>query len=139
MIMHLDTMFQSKYFKASDLPPGGLPVRIESVAPELIGQGQDQKEKVIVRFTRQKQALVLNKTNAFAIADILGEKDTNNWPGHVSLLVPDKTMFGASVTDCVRVRKYHKPSAVAAKPPPTEINPPPSESIPDDMDDKIPW
>jgi hypothetical protein len=47
--MNRDDLFPSPYFKASDLPPTGLPLKIESVTREPIGQGQDQKEKPVIR------------------------------------------------------------------------------------------
>jgi hypothetical protein len=81
----------------------------------------------------------MNKTNYESIADILGESDTKNWPGRPIILYPDKTPFNGKLTPCVRVKAYQKPAVAPAKPAPTEINPPPHVSVPEDMDDEIPF
>jgi hypothetical protein len=129
--MNRDDLFPSKFFKAADLPPAGLPVKIESVTRDRIGQ--DQKDKSVISFVNQTKRLVMNVTNYDLIADLLDEGDTDRWPGRVIVLYPDKTQFSGKMTPCVRVKKYQKPAAGTAKPQPTEIDPPP----PDDTDDEI--
>jgi hypothetical protein len=132
MIMNREDLFPSRYFKATDLPPAGLPVRIEDVIRERIGQ--DQKDKPIITFANQTKALVMNATNYDSIAEILGDGNTDNWAGRTVVLYPDRTPFSGKMTPCVRVKKYQKPAAVAAKPRPTEIDPPPPESFPPDYE-----
>jgi hypothetical protein len=135
--MKRNEMFPAKFFKAADLPPAGLPVKIKGVTREPIGP--EQKEKPVITFVDEPKMLVLNPTNFDLIADILGEDDTKNWVGRVIVLYPDKTPYGGKMTPCIRVKKYHKPAPVTAKPQPTEIDPPPAENIPanHDMDDEI--
>jgi hypothetical protein len=130
--MNREDLFPSKFFKAADLPPVGLPVKIESVIRDRIGQ--DQKEKSVISFVNQTKRLVMNVTNYDLIADLLDEGDTDRWAGGVIVLYPDKTQFSGKMTPCVRVKKYMKPAAVAAKPQPSEIDPPPTESLPADHD-----
>jgi hypothetical protein len=130
--MNREDLFPSKYFKADDLPRAGLPVKIEDVTREPIGP--DQKDKSVISFVNQTKRLVMNVTNYDLIADILDEGNTDNWPGRVIVLYPDKTPFSGKMTPCVRVKKYQKPGAATAKPQPTEIDPPPPESGPADRD-----
>jgi hypothetical protein len=132
MIMNREDLFPSRYFKADDLPRAGLPVKIEGVTRERIGQ--EQKDKPVITFVNQTKSLVMNKTNYESIADILGNGDTDTWPGRIIVLFPDKTSYAGKPTPCVRVKKYMKPAAIAAKPQPTEIDPPPAESVPADHD-----
>ena len=47
-------LFPSKWFKASDIPGTGLPVRIAKITRERIGT--EQKEKPIVHFANQEKA-----------------------------------------------------------------------------------
>jgi hypothetical protein len=133
MIMNREDLFPSDYFKASDLPPNGLPVKIEAVNREIVGKGAEAKEKGVVYFADQQKRLVLNATNFDLIGDALDSFDTDDWTGRAIVLVAEKTRFQGKVTPCVRVRRHHKPGVVAAKPAPTEIDPPPT-----DMDDEIP-
>jgi hypothetical protein len=135
--MDRDDLFPSKYFKAEDLPPAGLPVKIEGVTRERIGQ--EQKEKPVITFAKQTKALVMNRTNYESIAEILGDGNTDSWAGRVIILYSDKTTYAGKMTPCVRVKKYEKPAAVTAKPQPAEVDPPPQESVPagHDMDDEI--
>jgi hypothetical protein len=130
--MNRDDLFPSKYFKAEDLPRAGLPVKIEGVTFEPIGQ--DQKTKGIVSFTGQKKSLVLNATNFDAVVDVLGISNTDDWGGHTIVLYPTKTQFAGKSVPCIRVKEHHQPAPVTAKPQLTEIDPPPQESVPADHD-----
>jgi hypothetical protein len=130
--MNREDLFPSKYFKADDLPRAGLPVTIEGVTREPIGQ--DQKKKGVVSFINQAKSLVLNVTNYESITEILDDGNTDNWPGRIIVLFPDKTSYGGKPTPCVRVKKYQKPAAATAKPQPSEIDPPPPESLSADHD-----
>jgi hypothetical protein len=134
--MNKEELFPSSYFKAGDLPPNGLPVKIQMVNKELVGQGAEAKEKGVVYFVNQQKRLVLNTTNFDLIGDALGSFDTDDWAGRAIILVAEKTRFQGKVTDCVRVKKFQKPTVAAAKQAPTEIDPP--QSISDDMDDRMP-
>jgi hypothetical protein len=118
-----DELFPSKWFKADDISESGLPVRIKNVTRERIGT--EQEEKPIVHFANQSKALVLNVSNYDAIADALGEGNTEKWPGRAIELFATETRFGNKNVACVRVRPYRKPSAPAPKAPVDELNPPP--------------
>jgi hypothetical protein len=132
--MNREDLFPPKYFRADDFPPAGLPVKIEGVTRELIGQGADQKTKPIISFVNQTKRLVMNATNYDSIADILGSSNTDDWAGRIITLYADTTRYSGKMTPCVRVKRYQKPAAVAVKPQPTEIDPPPAEGVPSDRD-----
>jgi len=109
--------FPSRFWKAADLPPGGLVLKIAKSQLEKVGQ--DQKEKYCLYFKGQDKQLVVNSTNWDLIADFCGA-DSDIWPGKDVVLVPDKTPFGAKgMVDCIRVRKppEPRPQMTQAKPP----------------------
>jgi hypothetical protein len=106
-------LFPSKWFKASDIPETGLPVRIAKITRESIGT--EQKDKPIVHFANQEKALVLNATNFDCIDAALNESDTDKWTGRVVELFATETSFAGKVMPCVRVRKYRKPSTPASE------------------------
>jgi hypothetical protein len=125
-----DDFFPSKWFKASDIPDAGMPVKIDHVTRERVGT--EQELKPIVHFANQTKALVLNVSNFDCIEAALNEADTNRWAGKVVELFATETRFGGKTMPCVRVRKYRKP-AVAAPEPVSEANPPPADDFADEL------
>lgn len=123
-------LFPSKWFKASDIPGTGLPVRIAKITRERIGT--EQKEKPIVHFANQDKSLVLNATNFDCIEAALNEADTDKWTGRVVELFATETSFAGNSMPCVRVRKYCKPSPPAPQKPV-------SEEISSGPDADMPW
>lgn len=103
-----------KFFKAADLARPAV-VAIAEVAEEVVGQGRDAEEKVVLYFSGTEKGLVLNSTNANAIADLFGF-ETGNWIGGKVELFADKTAFAGKIVDCVRVRKPSLPAPVAVAP-----------------------
>ena len=43
-------------------------------------------------------------TNFDAVSEIVGDDETDNWPGHQVELYPDKTTMGGKPVDCIRIR-----------------------------------
>ena len=99
-------MFPSKYICAADLDGKTATVTIEAVKPEMMRMKDNtQQKKYIVYFVGKEKALVLNKTNAYAIAEALHEKDAAKWVGcKVSIYPTTCSAFGATV-DCIRVKE----------------------------------
>ena len=81
--MKLDQMFPSKWLHSDDLQGKRIKVEIADVAIETFDNGD---EKPIVSFRNGKKLLVLNQTNARAIAEIAGSDDSNDWQGVSSAL-----------------------------------------------------
>ena len=102
--MKLDTMFPSKYLKASDLRGRDVEVTIGNVISEEVGDGH----KPVVLFQGKDRGLVLNKTNAQTIGDAYGG-DTDSWAGKKITLYAAKTQFNGQMVDCIRVRAKNSP------------------------------
>ena len=89
----------SKSLKAEDLKGHTVKVTIAGTSVKDFDNGK----KIILSFEGKEKGLVVNKTNATIIASAYGG-DTNGWHGKQLEIYPDKTMFGADLVDCIRVR-----------------------------------
>ena len=96
----IDSMYPSKYLKAGDLSPRrGLTVTIDAVEQEQLGD----EDKWIIYFVEPgAKPMVLNKTNATAIADTYGKKVVD-WTGQKIHLRVEKVAFQGKRVDAVRV------------------------------------
>jgi hypothetical protein len=129
---------KGKYLKASDLS-GPVTVTIERAPLETLGNGDDAEAKTVLYFVGQQKCFPLNLTNWDAIADLTGEADSDDWPGHKIELYPTTTNMKGEVVPCVRVRSPSQgeltPQASATRRP-IKKSPPSSD---DDLDDEIPF
>ena len=121
--MHIDQLYPSRFLRCSDLNGQSMRVVIKSISREDVGGEQ----KIVLSFANGAKALILNKTNARAIAKALGCDDTKDWRGKSITLVPAVTDFKGDTVDCIRVRV--RP---ASQKPQAEEEPPY-----DDMDDGL--
>lgn len=122
--MKIGAAFPGQYIKASDLDGRRVQVVIDRVEVEDIGG----ETKPILHFKGKTRGLVLNKTNAFSIAGIVGTDETDEWAGHSVVLYPSKTDFQGKRVDCIRI---DPPDRAQAKPTP--------EPKFDSEDDSVPF
>jgi hypothetical protein len=106
--------FPSKYISAADLPKPIVREIIETNVEMLKTRDGVSSKKLTVYFRGMSKALVCNSTNFDSIAEITGEFDSDNWPGHEIELFKDTTSMGGKVVDCVRVRKPGSAKKTAA-------------------------
>jgi len=132
--MNIDTAFPSNYLKASDLGEAQPVVTIDRMEVEPIGRNKEMKP--VLYFVGKEKGVVLNKTNAKKIADVLGSKDTDDWAGGKVRLYATETEFAGETVECIRI----KAAGVAAKPKPkpVPVAPPPDDDAPIE-DDEIPF
>ena len=78
---NINDMFPSKYLKASDVGDTDLALTIVAVDEETIGKGSDADIKSVVYFSETPKGMVLNKTNAKAIASLYGD-ESDDWAGN---------------------------------------------------------
>jgi hypothetical protein len=108
--------------------PGSEPVvTISSVVKEKVGDG----DKHVVYFEGHQKGLVLNRTNAEAIAMLYGDT-VEDWIGEQVTLYATPVTFQGKTTNAVRVRPSRK-----AAPKLTEQNPPPDSG--EHLSDEIPF
>jgi hypothetical protein len=97
--MKVGEAFPGAYLKSSDLQGRRVTVVISEIKPEEIGGDT----KPVLYFEGKERGLVLNKTNANMIAEILGTDEMDDWHGHRIVLHPAKTEFQGRRVDCIRV------------------------------------
>lgn len=81
--MNIKQLFPSKWVSADDLGNKRVEVTISACAIETVRDfrtGQDV-QKLAVSFANATKRLLPNKTQCFAIAEIAGDYDTDNWVG----------------------------------------------------------
>jgi hypothetical protein len=116
--MRANDAFPSKYMKAADVKAKPIVTVISHLAQEMVGQGQDQKEKHVLHFEDQKP-LVLNRTNWDTLEEAFGDSD--DWPGHKVRLRSARTQYQGKSVDGLRVE------AIVPKP-----------ALKDDLNDELP-
>ena len=100
--MRVSDVYGGEYLKCIHLQGQDVPVQVESVAVEEVGD--EKKRQIVLKFAGQERRLGLCKTNAEQIAAMYGD-DTNLWIGQVITLWPDPTVsFGGKAVGGVRVR-----------------------------------
>ena len=97
--MLITDAFPSNFLKAADLNGRTVTVTIESCDLESIGDGET---KPVLRFRGQSKGMVLNKTNALALAAGYGD-DTSAWIGLPVQLSSQKVSFQGRIVDGLRV------------------------------------
>lgn len=123
--MHIDQLYPSRFLRCADL--NGRPRRVTIAGLKREDVGGEQKN--VLAFT-DETLLILNKTNARAIAKALGCDDTKDWRGKSITLVPALTDFKGDTVDCIRVRS-------APQKPQAEEEPPYGDDIEDGLEDLI--
>jgi hypothetical protein len=98
--MRANEAFPSKYLKSTDVKERPRVAVISHLVQEVVGQGQDAKEKHVVHFEDGKP-MVLNRTNWEALEEAFGDSD--DWPGHKVKIKCARTQFQGKATDGIRL------------------------------------
>ncbi len=130
--MRISEAYPSKYLKAADLAGQDRTVTIRACVQEELGQGSEMEVKPVLYFDGGQKGLVLNKTNAQAIAEDYGD-DTETWVGREIVLLVREVDFKGKLTPAIRVRVQTPPRpqrATAPSAPEPDVAP---------LNDEIPW
>lgn len=87
--MNINDLYPKKWLSALDLPAGkSATVHIEAATVEQVRNPRTNRTepKLCVAFHGKQKRLLLNKTQAYAIAAATGSMDTDTWPGHTITL-----------------------------------------------------
>ena len=94
--------FPSNYLKASDLK-GSQPVAtIDRVEIEPVGRQKEMKP--VVYFVGKEKGIVLNKTNANTISNLVGSPNTEDWAGFAVRLYATHVEFGGEQVEAIRIK-----------------------------------
>jgi len=102
--VRVELLFPSRYYKGADFAEGPKSLTIAGVVIEELKMkgGKSEKKPVVYFEETTDKSLVLNKTNAMAIAAQHGT-ETDAWTGkHITLILAQDRM-GGEMVDCVRV------------------------------------
>lgn len=92
--MNINSMFPSKYLKASDADENPTLTIKDVVYEEMKNRDDQDEQKPVLYFVEVDKGMVLNRTNAKTIANMYGE-DTDGWIGErVVLTAVDVDAFG---------------------------------------------
>jgi len=105
--MNINDCFPSRYLKAADLQGSAPTVTIASVTQEVTGRTRESK--LVVRFVGKTKGLLLNKTNALALAAIAGSPETDHWVGIKVKLVATTATFADQSYPVVRIHAAAAP------------------------------
>ena len=95
--------YKSQLMTAADLAEGDISVVIKDARDQLVGQGANQKTKVVLTFRDHDQQLALNATNYKAIVSMFGQ-DLDEWVGRNLQLTVGEATYGGETVDAVRVK-----------------------------------
>jgi hypothetical protein len=114
---------------------------IHQAVQEIVGQENAQPKIVLDLVSKQGQAwprrVVLNKTNALALANAFGD-DTDAWPGQSIEIWGETVMFKGKATPGIRLAAMA--TSASALPSPSSPRPTPAAaSSSGDLDEEIPF
>lgn len=89
----LKDLFPSRFLTAADLPRPVVATIARILFEDLTGRDGTQT-KAVVYFQRAQKALVLNKTQATALADLAGSEEISAWLGLTVQLAPGRAQNG---------------------------------------------
>lgn len=136
--MNISDAFPSKFLKASDLQGMEPIVTIDRVTFEAVGR--DKEMKAVLYFKGKEKGLILNKTNANKITELLQSGVTEEWHGQRVRLFSTETQFGGDMVDCIRIKSATGNGAAKGAPKPPKTVPPPVDTPVDELDDsEIPF
>ncbi len=150
--MRLSDLFPSKYLKATDLGDRQAPVIIEHILIEDIEGDEKTVRKPVLYFKGKDKGLVLNVTNANAIAAVYGE-ETDDWMGQQIILYSRMVDFKGAEVAGIRVnipqvqrepvremRQINAPSMAPERVPLRQpIQPQRRATVTADLNDEVPF
>ena len=134
--MRISESYPSKYVRAADLGGQDSIVKIRACVEEELGQGAEKVVKPVLYFAGREKGLVLNKTNATAIAEDYGD-DTEAWTGRDIVLFVQKVAFQGKLTPAIRVRVQNAQQPVVPDAPAPTAPAAATDAAP--LNDEIPW
>ena len=99
-----EALFDREFLRWFDLDGKEVTVTIEKVSrEELTLPGGQKRMKPVLTLKGAKKRLVLNKTNAGTIAELLGNKPSQ-WVGKSITLFESRTKKSGETVPCIRVK-----------------------------------
>ncbi|MEW5980806.1 MAG: hypothetical protein AB1806_00380 [Acidobacteriota bacterium] len=113
--MNVNQPFPPKYLRPADVGDTSPAVTIERVEVEEVGRTKEVKP--VVYFAGRTKGLILNRTNARKIEELVGSAETHDWPGNRIRLCVSAVEFGGETVDALRIKPAGPSAAMAPTPP----------------------
>jgi len=122
--MNITDLFPKKWLEAADLAGRSVSVKIAAVGLEEVydPRSRDLHMKLALTFERASKRMLLNKTQAFAVAAATGSEETDGW-------------IGKTITLSAGVTAARRPTLVVAPPRTQAAAVPTPTPVPDTDDD----
>jgi hypothetical protein len=116
MVLLASSYDKSKYLRAEDLEREKK-FRIKKVTEEVVGQGAEKEQKLVVWFTNDERGLVLNRINNRTLRGAFGD-DCTNWARKIIVVFPAMAEFRGKMGPALRARipPPKQPTVIAAPP-----------------------
>jgi len=124
-MVNINDAFPSKFLKASEVGKRPRKYIMKYIDQEVVGTDQ----KLILYFQHEPKGLVLNKTNANAIAHLYGP-DTDNWAGQPILLYSTMVDYAGKPTEAIRTMPPMEDEAPPARRPAPQQAPVSRQAVP---------
>jgi hypothetical protein len=135
---NINDAFPSNYLKASDLAGQQPIVTIDRVEFEAVGREKEMKP--ILYFAGKEKGVVLNKTNAKNIANLVGSFETGDWAGFKIRLYSTHVEFQGETVEAIRIKAAPQNTTVNGNGPQRMRQPEPDPApAPPLTDDDIPF
>jgi len=93
--MRVSDVYPDKWLRAADLQGRRVTVTVERATVEELRQVDgSHRRKVVLAFAGAKKRLPLNKTQAYAVAEIAGTEEIERWAGVRLVLAPGRAQNG---------------------------------------------
>jgi len=119
----ISQMAESRFLKRADVGSGKL-LTIASCDQQNVAKKDEAPEfKWCLHFAETDKPVVLNRVNSELVAQITGERNSDNWGGFKVVLYDDPTIsFGGKLVGGIRIRAPKNKTAPApSKPPVAEL------------------
>lgn len=134
--MNIDNLFPTKYIKPVDLQGKDVTLTIKRASLEMMGQGVEKEQKLVIWFERTEKGLIMNRTNATVITNLHG-KETDDWIGkRIIIYATSVTAFGKK-HDVIRIRERVPAAPIPRSQATPAAPPPPPEPELDDPEDYL--
>lgn len=100
--MNVNQAFPSRYLRPADVGDSEPVVTIDRVELEEVGRTKEVKP--VCYFVGKSKGLILNRTNARKIEELVGSAETEDWPGHRVRLCVSAVEFGGETVDALRIK-----------------------------------
>lgn len=119
--MKLSELFPRRYASGGDLQGKAVALTISKVVFEVMRPSPRAKpeKKPVVYFEEATKGVILGRTLAYQIAEIVGSEDTDHWPNTHVVLFPVPMKVAGVDRIAIRARKLTQPANGKAIPPPT--------------------